>query len=106
MSRDPLERRDLDVLDPFPGLTTVFRLARPDDGLGQRIVARIPGAPDRRLDAGFGRPRSEPARLSGILGQRTAAVNRPAGGCELPPHMQFLQIARFTRPGSPDAENW
>ena len=34
--RDPLERRELDILDPFPGPPTVdlFRLVQPDDGLG------------------------------------------------------------------------
>ena len=50
--RDPLERRELDVLDPFPGPPTVdlFRLVQPDEGLGRRVVVRIPRAPDRRFD--------------------------------------------------------
>src|SRR5713101_4130519 len=56
--RDPLECRELDVLDPFPRPPAVdlFRLVQPDSGLGQRVVVRIPGAPDRRLDARFGQP--------------------------------------------------
>ena len=62
--RDPLERRELDVLEPLPRSATMdlLRLEQPDHGLRQRVVVRVPGAADRRLYARLGQPLCVPDR--------------------------------------------
>ncbi len=49
---DPLERRELDVLEVAsrPPSTNHLRLEKADDGLAQRVVVRIAYAPDRRFN--------------------------------------------------------
>src|SRR2546430_5209132 len=68
--RDPLEGRELDVLEPLPRPATMdlLRLEQPDHGLCQRVVVRVTGAADRRLDARLGQPLRVPNRQ--ILGDR------------------------------------
>src|SRR5438270_2706027 len=39
---------------PRPQVIDDLGLVQPDDALGQRVVIRVPGGPDRRRDARFG----------------------------------------------------
>ena len=50
--RDPLERRELDLLDSFPRPAPVnhFGLVQADDGFRECVIVRIARAADRRLD--------------------------------------------------------
>ena len=51
--RDPLERRELDVLEPLPGPPPIdlLRLEQPDPALRQGLVIRVARAAHRPLDA-------------------------------------------------------
>ena len=52
--RDLGERRELDVVEtpPWPAPPDDLRLVQPNHALGERVVVRIAGAPDRRFNAG------------------------------------------------------
>src|SRR5437870_5497430 len=54
--RDPGQRRELDVFDslPRPAPANDLGLEQSDDGLRQRVVVRIAGTTDRRLNPGLG----------------------------------------------------
>src|SRR5262245_41609480 len=62
--RDPLEGRELDVLEPLPWPATMdlLGLEQPDDGLGQCVVVRISPASHRGLDTGLGQTFRVPDR--------------------------------------------
>jgi hypothetical protein len=53
---DPLQRRELDVIDPLPGATPADQLGlvEADDRLGQSVVIRVAFGPNRGDRAGFG----------------------------------------------------
>ena len=61
---DPLERGELDGLDvvPRPTAANLFRLVEPDDRFRERVVVRIAGAADGRLDARVGEALGVPNR--------------------------------------------
>jgi hypothetical protein len=75
--RHPLERRELDVLEPLPRTapTNLLRLEQPNHGLGQGVVVRIPGASHGGLDAGFGQPLGVPNRQ--VLPPAIAVMHQP-----------------------------
>ena len=56
--RAPLERSELDVLEPLPrpAPMDLLRLELSDHGLRQRVVVRVTRAADRRLDTRLGQP--------------------------------------------------
>src|SRR6185437_10932118 len=61
---DPLERRELDVLErlPRPAPPDLFRLEQSDHRLGQSVIVRIPHAAHRSLDARLRQPFGVPDR--------------------------------------------
>jgi hypothetical protein len=62
--RDPVQRGELAVLDAFPRPLAVdlFGLVEAADGLRERVIVRIPGAADRRLDPRRGQALGVPDR--------------------------------------------
>jgi hypothetical protein len=81
--RDPLERRELDVLEPLPRSTTMnlFGLEQPDYSLRQRVVVRVAGAAHRGLDASLGQPLRVPNRQ--VLGGFNRSSQHHTGrGCD------------------------
>src|SRR5437660_737286 len=81
--RDPLEGRELDVLEPLPRPATMdlLRLEQPDHGLCQRVVVRVTGAADRRLDARLGQPLRVPNRQI-LLKFNRSSQHRTERGCD------------------------
>jgi hypothetical protein len=62
--RDPLERRELDVLEPPPRPVTVnlLRLEQSEHGLRQRVVVRVTRGADRRFNVSLSQPLRVPDR--------------------------------------------
>ena len=75
---DPLERRELDVVEaaPGPGLANDLRLEQPDHRLGERVVVRVAAAADRGLDARLRQPLGVPNRQ--VLHAAVAVMHEPA----------------------------
>lgn len=106
--RDPLQRRELRLVDAFPRPASVdhFRLVKPDDGLRERVVVRIARAADGPLDAGLGQPlgvvnREISGRFTTIRTARAGTSGEDLVGLDMAPSSQEIEPpgkpARFTR---------
>jgi hypothetical protein len=91
--RDPLQRRELDVVNALPRAAPMnqLRLVEADDGFGERVVVRIAGAADGALDARVGQPLRVANRE--ILRPAVRVVNQPLGVVEL----TIVEVERVER---------